>query len=152
MRTEREFLEAIDCRFPFGNRIQAERLIEEGCGLSFNAAFALVDEISRPPRSAVASVELRLDLLGRVFDRLQHPLVAVIRPLAERLVAGGKATVEEALAIMRRVAEHPGQYAALSVACFSADDDTAGVVDQEDSLIRAAWRDQQGHPAAPGPA
>lgn len=149
MRTEEEFLEAIDCRFPFADRDQALGLIDEGCRLSSNAGFALVDEIVRPPRSAVASVDFRLDLLRRVFDRLHHPLVAAIRPLAERLVGGGEATVEEALAIMHRVATYRGQYAALSVAYFSADD-TAGMLDREYNPILAAWAAQQGH-ATDGP-
>src|SRR5262245_25076701 len=110
MRSEEEFLTAIDCRFPFDDRRRASDLIEEGCRLSSNAGFALVDEILRPARGVVAPAEYRQDLLRHVFGLLRHPLVEVIRPLAERLVSGGEATVEEALAIMRRVAEHRGQY------------------------------------------
>ena len=138
MRTEQEFLEAIDCRFPFADGELATQLIQEGCRLSPNAGFTLVDEIVRPPRGVMASAELRRGLLDSVFAQLLHPLVPVIKPLAERLVAGRDATVEEALAIMRKVAEHPGQYAALSVACCSADD-VAGVLDREDGIIRRAW-------------
>lgn len=141
MRTEQEFLEAIDCRFPFSDRDLAAQLIQEGCRLSPNAGFTLVDEIVRPARGISAPVALRRDLLNAVFNQLRHPLVPIIKPLAERLVAGQAATVEDALAIMRQVAEHPGQYAALSVAYFSADD-VAGVLDREDGIIREGWAAQ----------
>lgn len=142
MRTEKEFLEAIDCRFPFADRELATQLIEEGCRLSPNAGFTLVDEIVRPARGAAAPADLRRYLLDAVFGQLSHPLVPIIKPLAERLVAGQESTVDEALAIMRKVAEHPGQYAALSVAYFSADD-VSGVLDRENSIIRGVWAAQQ---------
>lgn len=146
MRTEQEFLEAIDCRFPFADRDLATRLIQEGCRLSSNAGFALIDEIVRPARGVAAPVDLRLDLLSRVFAQLQHPLVPIIKSLAERLVAGSEATVEEALELMRKVAEHHGQYAALCIAYFAADD-TTGVLDREDDIIRGAWAAQQAQAA-----
>ena len=151
MRTEQEFLDAIDCRFPFGDRALAMQLIHEGCALSPNAGFALVDEIVRPARGVVAPVDLRRELLRSVFALLQHPLVPVIAPLAERLVAGVEASVDEALAMMRKVAEHHGQYAALCIVYFSADD-AAAVLDREDDVIRKAWAADACSPGTHGAA
>jgi len=49
MRSEREFILAIDCRFPFHDRDAALRAIDEGCAISSNAACVVIDEIVRPP-------------------------------------------------------------------------------------------------------
>jgi hypothetical protein len=146
LRTEQEFLDAIDCRFPFGDRGAALALIDEGCRVSANAAFALVEEIVRPARGSDAPRELRLDYLGYVFAHLIHPLTSVIRPLAEQVVAGREPTADEALRVMRMVAEHPGQYAALNIAYFSADDPREDL-DQEDGAIRRSWAVQLGSAA-----
>lgn len=138
MRTESEFLEAIDCRFPFGDRAACLVLVEEACAISANAAFAVVDEIVRPPRSAEVAVVEQRELLELVFARLQHPLVDVIRPLAELRLDGREATVGEGLAALRAIARHPGQYAALGIASLAADD-RDGQLDRADEAIRSAW-------------
>lgn len=138
MRTESEFLEAIDCRFPYADREAAQALVEEACGISANAAFAVVDEIVRPPRSAEVAPEVQRDLLDALFARLEHPLVAVVRPLVELRLAGREATVSEGLAALRAIARHPGQYAALGIASLAADD-RDGELDRADEAIRSAW-------------
>lgn len=138
MRTESEFLEAIDCRFPYADREAALALVDEACCISANAAFAVVDEIVRPPRSAEVSPLVQRELLEVLFARLEHPLVDVIRPLAELQLAGGEATAAEALAALRAIARHPGQYAALGIASLAADD-RDGELDRADEAIRSAW-------------
>ncbi|MBL8729907.1 MAG: hypothetical protein JNM25_15885 [Planctomycetes bacterium] len=139
-------MDAIDCRFPFGERAAAIALLDEGCRISANAAFALVDEIVRPPRGCEASRDLRQEFLAYVFERFTHPLTSVLRPLAEQLVAGHESTADEALQMMRKVAEYPGQYAALCIVYFSAHDPREDL-DREDDAIRRSWAVQLGHAA-----
>jgi len=73
-----------------------------------------------------------------VWDGLEHPLVSVIRPLAERLVRGGDVSIEEALDAMHEIRKYPGQLGALSIAYFSAEDERDRLEDA-DAAIRRTW-------------
>lgn len=52
---EAPFLERFDCCFPYGDREAASALIREGFEISLNGAFGVLEEICRPPLSAMVS-------------------------------------------------------------------------------------------------
>ena len=135
---ESDFIASIECRFPYENRAYAIEIATQACALSSNAAFAVVDEISRPPVGESSPPELSEDVFSLVEASLAHPLTTPILALARKLVAGKLVSVTESLFVLRQVERFPGQYCALSVA-YQACDDVDGVVDQEFNRIMAAW-------------
>ena len=136
--SESEFIDSIKCAFPYENRERAIALIDASCSISANAAFAVVDEISRPPFGAKTDPALSLDLLSLLEAKLLHPLTRPVIDLARKLVRSEQIPVADAISLLREIEPYPGQYSALSVAYF-ASDDTAGLADQEHSRIRAMW-------------
>jgi hypothetical protein len=71
MRTEDEFIAAIDCRFPYDDVALAQSLIDEACSISGNAAFMVAHELARPPMSCAAADSRRLELLD-YLDQGHH--------------------------------------------------------------------------------
>ena len=136
--SESTFIDSIECRFPYHDRSEALHLAAVACSISPNAAFAVVDEISRPPADEAIDLAIVSDVLSHIEAHLSHPLTNEIVVLARRLVAGELISVPEAVVVLRKIEAFPGQYAALSVAYF-ASDDIAGVADSEYNRIRAAW-------------
>ena len=135
---ESDFIASIECRFPYENRALAIEIASQACALSSNAAFAVVDEISRPPVGESSLPEMSEEVLSLIEASLVHPLTTPILDLARRLVAGKVVSVPESLFVLRQVERFPGQYCALSVA-YQACDDIDGVADQEFNRIVAAW-------------
>jgi hypothetical protein len=141
--TETEFINEIDCQFPYADRERALALASKACSISANAAFAVVYEVCNLPESAKAEAdsELRAAVLRRIETLLSHPLARVILPLAAGVLEGKPASVCERIDAMRRVAAFPGQYCALNVALYATDweepwDDEADRVCDE---IVASW-------------
>lgn len=139
MMTEAEFSSLIECRFPYRSREESIRLIELACSISTNAAFMVADELARPPRSLRVSKRRREALLGELDSRFEHALKQSVFPIVRRRIAGAELTIPEAVAAIRRIGSHPGQYAALVIAYMSADDVT-GEVDEAYQEVLASWR------------
>ncbi|WP_162350363.1 hypothetical protein [Pseudoxanthomonas gei] len=135
---ESTFIESIECRFPYQDRLRALEITEEACSISANAAFAVVDELSRPPAGEAVSLSLSTELLSLIELRIPHPLAQPILSLARKLVSEQLVSVLESLFALRQVERFPGQYAALSIAYFACDD-VDGIADLEFNRIRAAW-------------
>ena len=135
---EAEFIEHISCRFPYGDLSAARELAVQACAISPNAAFAVADEVSRPPRGETASPELQAQVFAVLERGIAHPLASPVLSAARRLAAGEELSVPETVFLLRQIARYPGQYAALSIAYFGCDDE-AGVADEEQERIRQSW-------------
>jgi len=135
---ESAFISSIECRFPYLDRARAIAVTEEACSVSTNAAFAVVDELSRPPKGESAPQALSMELFSLIEQRLSHPLVQPILALARNLVAGQTVSVAESVSVLRQIEQFSGQYAALSVAYFACDD-VDGVADMEFNRITSTW-------------
>ncbi len=136
--TETEFIEAIDCRLPYGDVQAVQRIIERAQGISSNAAFMALHEICRPPRSKKLSLEQHLLLLRIWAQAVDHPLCAQILPIAETVLRGADVPVPVAMAAMQAVAQYPNEYNALAIAYFSCDDKN-GEADALHQRITRAW-------------
>lgn len=139
MRSEEEFVGAIDCAFPYGNRASALALIEEACSISSNAAFMVVHELARRPGSSRASDSTCLALLDRVDARFSHPVKDLVLEVARRMVRREPVPFEECRAIMQEIAVHPGQFNALAVVYFSCEAAGMEAVDAIYENILAEW-------------
>jgi hypothetical protein len=134
--TEREFVDSIECRFPYGDRDTARRLIAEACVISTNAAFAVAHELARPGRGVDAPVGARLELLAILQGSLVHPVSGAVLGLARRQIHDLDIPVEEAVAVMEQVSAFPGEYAALALAYMSCDDRDGVANRRYDEVVR----------------
>ncbi len=139
--TEEEFIRGIDCAFPYEERAAAARVIEEGAGLSANAAFMTLHEICRPPVRRRVGRELQLELLAAWRARFDHPLAGPVLRAARAIIEGEPLPGAEAIAAMRAIESHPGQYNALAIVGFACEDEAVARVCEE---ILARWRAGQG--------
>lgn len=136
--TEAEFIAAIDGALPYDQPDAVARLTERAAHVSSNAQFMVLHEICRPPRSARIDIGGRLDLLAQWAQQVEHPLNAVLLPIAGSLVRGDDVPAPAALAAMREVARFPGLHNALAIPYFACDDEE-GQVEALHRCIVGAW-------------
>lgn len=136
--TEEEFIKNVDCRFPYEDEGQASKLIELGSAISTNAAFMVLHEICRPPRSRQLGASRVNELLAEWTASVHHPLVLEVLPVATAMIQHREISTVEAIRVMKRIAMHPNQFCALSIAYFACDD-IAGEVETEYQAIVDAW-------------
>ena len=138
--SESAFIQSIQCNFPYHDRSRAMELAAFACSISPNAAFAVADEVSRPPYSDTPDPEICFEVLAYLESNLKHPLTKPVLDLARLLVAGGQGSVsvEDSVRVLKQVEAFPGQFSALSIAYFAAND-VDGIADAEESRIRASW-------------
>ncbi len=120
--TESDFISLIDCRFPYHDSLEAERLIVLGCSISPNAAFMVVDELLRVPVSVTVTPERRLALLQHVDTHFKHPIKDLVLAVAEQSIRGTGQSLLQTIANMHAIAPFPNQYCALSVVYSSANE------------------------------
>jgi len=137
--TEAEFIELIDCRFPYSDAAASRRLIAQACAISPNAAFAVADELARPAMGTDVSIATRLESLDILRNSLAHPLACAVLGLAQRKINEKEVTVGEAIAITEQVSAYPGEYAALGLAYMSCDD-RDGLADHFYKDIIVRWQ------------
>ena len=135
---ESEFFNRIRCAFPDYSREEAIAVAIEACSISTNAAFGLVDEVSRPPYPESVDRAIAQEVLALIESKTVHPLTRPVLQLVRELLEGRPPTVEKAVAMLREIENFPGQYAALAIAYF-ASDDIDGVADTEYNRIAAKW-------------
>jgi hypothetical protein len=126
MTTDKEikFIDSIDCKFPYHDKQECLRLIDESVGISVNAIFSVTEEICRIPTSEKDKAEpsYLLDLLTYIRDKFDHPIKEIIFDTADKMIHGQELTVDEVINRMEIVKEYRGQFAAMSILYFSCDD------------------------------
>jgi len=121
---EMEFLNKIDCNFPYQDRQESIGLIELASRISTNALFSVIEELCRIPESVRPNVstETLLELLDTTANKLNHSLKEFIVDAANKMILCQEQTVDETILKMYTVKKYLGQYAALSILYFSCDD------------------------------
>lgn len=141
MRSEADFISAIDCCFPYEDTARATELIEEACSISADAAFMVVHELARRPCSSKVVDSVCLALLEQLDHRFSHPLKDMVLNVARRMVRRQSLPFEEFTKCMHQVACHRGQYNALAVIYFACNDDYClAAADELHEAILARWR------------
>lgn len=122
--TESQFIDKIDCKFPYHDRQESLQLIEQAAALSPNALYAIIHELCLIPHSKRSSVttETLVDLLAITANQFNHPLKELIVDTADKMIRRQELTVEDVILKMQIVQKYPGQFAALSILYFSCDD------------------------------
>jgi hypothetical protein len=122
IRTEKEFLDQIDCNFPYTNADLRTKLINEAFEISDNSVFGVVHELARVPKSKHFNSDLLLSILNEINDRLNHPLKEIIFDTASKMVNKNDLSVDEAVHYLNRIENFRGQWNALNIIYFSCDD------------------------------
>jgi hypothetical protein len=140
-----EFILSIDHRFPYFDETQWRPLVETGARLSPNCAFMVLHELCRPSTCKVTRQQLRA-IYQYWRSCFAHPLVEVMSPVAEAMMAGDELAVSQAMATMRIVAQYPDEYNALGIAFYSCGEPTQEARALFDQVV-AGWRGAQPHNA-----
>lgn len=136
---EAEFLNAIDCRFPYHDEAQGWTIIQQGHAISDNAAFGVLHEIARKPATSTVSAQAQLALLAAWGQANTHPLKLQIMEAAAALITNKPLSIERVLEVMRQVRPYRNQYAAIGIAYFACDD-VAGRADELWQEIIDSWQ------------
>lgn len=141
-KAEIPFEISFDGCFPYDDEVAASALIEQGWGISLNAAFCVLDELCRPPHQNSVSSQRQRELVSEWTGGPEHALKAPLLRCATALIDGTPLPWQEGVELMSSVGEYDGQRAALSIAYFASDagsgegDHALTVVDIE---IRQKW-------------
>jgi len=125
--TEAEFINSIDCCFPYKNAEKAFKIIEFGSSISPNASFAVLHELARAPTSQTISEAQLLKLLGHWKLKTKHPLKTYLLPIVEQLIEGKTVSKNKAANAIKEIAKYPHQLSALAIAYFSCDDENGEI-------------------------
>ncbi|MGA2500065.1 MAG: hypothetical protein ABSH20_20190 [Tepidisphaeraceae bacterium] len=134
--TEAEFINSIDCRFPYENPKKASALAARALKISPNAVFMVYHELARPGRGFRSSKKERLAILEFLEERFVHPLSGLASWLTRNMIAEKELSVARAAAAMRVIADFPGCYNALNLAYFSCDDKLG----KNERLVDLIWK------------
>ena len=139
--TEAEYLVSIDCRFSHLDEAEWRAAIDLGIGISPNAGFAALDELSRCSQGAAAPRSRQKRMLAYWRARMKHPLTRVLARCAALRIDGKLLKPREAKGVMAHVAEYDGLHAALAVVLSVAD--SASLIDIMVNDIIVHWREDQ---------
>ena len=128
---ELEFIDKIEDNFPFENYVESVKLIDEAIKISPNSVFAVIEEICKAADEEGLPEEALINLLKNIDKKFDHPLRKLILETAQNIILLEELSIEETIANMELVREHPQQYAALSIIYFSVDD--------EDGKLESVW-------------
>lgn len=123
-KADMPFEASFDARFPYSSVSAASSLIREGWAITLNAAFCVLEEICRPPRSAKVSTGRLQELAREWASGPDHPLKAPVFRAACTLIERASLPWQEGVALMKIVVGYDGQRAALNIVYFASDCDT----------------------------
>lgn len=136
--TETELIEAIDCQLPYDDLPRIRSIVEQAKNISANAVFMVLHEICRPPQSRKLEMSAQLTLLNAWAQAVEHPLAAVVLPIAEAMIRNHPVSICTSMAAMQEVAKFQNQFNALAIPYFACDD-VDGAVDTLHTSIMQNW-------------
>lgn len=122
--TEQEFIDYIDCNFPYNDQEKCIGLIEMSLAISPNSVFAVVEEICRLPQSQKneVSVATQTELLNIVDSRFNHPAKEIVFHAARSLIGREELAVDGVIENLKLLEQFPGLFHARNILYFSCDD------------------------------
>lgn len=137
-KKEVDFIQRVDCKFPYHNFSKAAALIEEAKTVSDNSLFKVVEELVRIPESknSLVSTDILIQLLDQSFQNYTHPLIEIIYPICLKMIMEEKISSLESISAMLKVKEYLGQYAALSIIYHAAASTTPQLEGLHEEIIQ----------------
>ncbi len=142
---EMKFLTRIDCRFPYDDPIISASLIREAASISLNASCCVLNEICRPPQHKLVTSDRQRELIDQWASSFDHELKGLLLVCAAALVNHEPLDWQDAVHIMNCVGGFDGQRAALSVAYFAGDCDSAvgeAELEAANERVREDWEEK----------
>lgn len=139
---EKEYLDKIDCKFPYEDVEKGKALVDEAIAISPNAVFGVLEELARPgvniPKDHIRqNVAILMNYLKTNYS---HPFkdkaLAQAQSLFDETVIPAETVIEK----MREVAQYPGQYCLLNLYYFTPNNDMEAV-DKTYKQIVDQWQD-----------
>ena len=139
---EEQFIDRIDCNFPYRDNEQCLSLIDEAVSISANSIFKVIEELCRIPISDKQHVseQYLLELLKLTAEKFENPLKEIIVGTATKMILEEELSVDEVISKMELVRQFPGQFSALSILYFSCNDKEEKLEPIWDSIL-AEWRE-----------
>ena len=137
--TEVEFINSIDCRFPYDNEAECLRLIAMAPQISTNAAFMVLHELARVPHSRQIEQKYLLRMVDNWGQYFSHPLSKALVDVAQKMICKEFVPLNASIELMNKISQFPNEYCALSIAYFSCDD-PSGKIDEIYESIEALWK------------
>lgn len=137
--TEADFIEQIDCCFPYSSPFKWRRAVATALRISPNATFMVIHELCRPPMWDKESSAQRIAIWVHLSKRFRHPLAKKLSPIIDAQLSNNEVTVAKAIKGMQLVRNWPSQYNALSICYFACNDDK-GIADRIFESIIDEWK------------
>lgn len=123
MMTETEFIDSIDCNFPYSDIHAATDLITQAGEISTNAIFMVLHEILRAPAHiALPSKELLFSLWLNEYE--DQALYRFMRRCVPAYLKNELVPVGVVVQLIEQLAPHTGQLVLLGLCYFACDDKT----------------------------
>ncbi len=139
-KTMRElaFIDGIDGKFPYHDRNECMKLIDEALDISPNCVYAVVEEICRIPDEDRANVPFLFlsDLLKQIENKFEHPLKTKVFETARRMLKEEETPVGEAVKNIESLKKFPRLYSALNIFYYSSFDESGKLDVAWDQVIR----------------
>jgi len=139
---ELDFIDRIESGFPYSDRKESLKLIDEAISISSNSVFAVVEEIARIPdeeREQVPFLALT-EFLKIIETKFEHPLKVAVLMTARRMLAQEETALDEVITNIQSLKKFPRQFAALNIFYYSSFDESGALDKVWDELIKE-WDD-----------
>lgn len=137
---EKDFVDSIDCCFPYEDEEKWRELILQAKDISANAAFCLLYEIAMKPQSSHVSAKRQLEIVEVWAAENLHPLAEQAIVAAKAIISGVSSPVPQVLEWMDSVQPFKDSFCALAI-FYSACDDVDGSVDKKWHSIVNSWKE-----------
>ena len=125
--TEKEFIESIDLCFPYKDKANALKLIQDARRISFNATCMVLHEILCP--SGTISLDTQIWLYKNWLKGLDHKLLPFVCEAAETHLEEKTISFYRVIYLMSRIKKYKGEYNALNIVSLSYDGFYSKLVD-----------------------
>jgi len=117
---EQQFIEIIDCKFPYDDIEASLELIKKAKTISDNSMFCVLHEIVRPSREI--SIELKKQLYSLWLNNFDHKLINPVKEAADAIIENDELPQERVLDLLTQFDNEINQYCAISILYFSCND------------------------------
>lgn len=135
---EEEFINSIDCKFPYHDKSAWTIIVNQSYKVSSNATFAVLYEICLVPYNTKVNTDDLKEIANYWFQNAKHPLASTIHEIAISMINGDEISVLQAIEVMDIVSKHKNEFSALSIAYFSCND-IEGKADKKYNEIIESW-------------
>jgi hypothetical protein len=116
-KIEKEFMDEIDCNFPYCDKEKCLKLIDKAIAISSGAVYSVVYELCNVPFSEKEQVSSSylLELLEVTNKIFSHPIKDLIFNVAGRVIQDETLSAGECISLMESIRRFPKEYEALNI-------------------------------------